>query len=251
MIIEHFGYSQLDLHKDKEVIFPTEQLESIVSRINSGEPLQYVLGEAWFYGRLFIVNPSVLIPRPETEILIEQSLKSFSKTNPIRVLDLGTGSGCIPVTLAAECSSWNIVATDISPAALEVARKNALRHQVIVSFLECDMLTDSPKGKFDLILSNPPYIPYSNRELLQPQVVEYEPHSALFAPDEDPLLFHRAIARWSRELLLSGGKVLVEIQDKTGQSVCDLFDRAGLESAMIIPDLDGKERFVSAVQKNT
>lgn len=249
LILEHLGYSQLDLHKDDEVSFPTEQLESIVSRVNKGEPIQYVLGEAWFYGRLFIVQSGVLIPRPETEILIEHALNSFSKSKPIRVLDLGTGSGCIPVTLAVECPAWNIVATDISSAALEIARKNALRHQVNVSFLECDMLIDAPEGKFDLILSNPPYIPYSNREVLQPQVVEYEPHSALFVPDEDPLIFYKAIARWSNELLISGGKVIVEIQDKTGIQVCQIFEMAELDQTIIIPDLDGKERFVSAVKR--
>lgn len=248
LILGHFGYSSLDIHKDIEANLPEDQLDQILHRVNRQEPIQYILGEAWFYGRSFFVQSGVLIPRPETEILIDQALKFSSNNNHLRVLDLGTGSGCIPVTLAAERPNWDIVATDISLVALEVAQKNATRHNVNISLLHVDMLKESPQGNFNLILSNPPYIPYRDREKLQSHVVEYEPHEALFSPDEDPLIFYKAIARWAKELLLDGGEVLVEIQDKTGRSVCDLFKEAGLIQATIIPDLDSKERFVRAVK---
>lgn len=248
LILEHFGYSPMEVHKDGMSEIPSYLLEQIIERVNRQEPIQYILGQAWFYGRNFTVRPGVLIPRPETELLIDLAKKAFPKEQSIDVLDLGTGSGCIPVTLAAECPKWNVTATDISSVALEVAKENAARHQINVTFMRTDMLKESPEGTYHLITSNPPYIPYSNRERLQPQVVEYEPHEALFSPDEDPLIFYRVIANHTNKLLQPGGRLIVEIQDKTGGQIRKIFEQAGLGEIEVIPDMDNKERFVQAIK---
>lgn len=248
LILEHFGYPPLEVHRNGKSDIPSHLLEQVIERVNRQEPIQYILGQAWFYGRAFAVRPGVLIPRPETELLIDLAKKAFPKEQSIHVLDLGTGSGCIPVTLAAECPKWNITATDISSVALEIAKENATRHQVNVTFIKSDLLKESPEGTFDMVVSNPPYIPYGDRERLQPQVVEYEPHEALFSPDEDPLIFYRVIAGHAKKLLEPGGTLIVEIQDQTGGQIRKIFELAGLGQIEVIPDMDNKERFVQAIK---
>jgi release factor glutamine methyltransferase len=249
LVLEYFGYSRSDILKDGKVEIPADKLDFIISRLNNHEPVQYILGEAWFYGRAFKVKKGVLIPRPETELLTEIILKHYPEDKLIRVLDLGTGSGCIPVTLAAERPIWEVLATDISPVALDVARFNAEAHQTKVRFLECDMLAEVPDGigTFDVLVSNPPYIPYSERETMQPQVVDYEPHEALFAPDSDPIIFYRGVSRWAKKLVVPGGRILVEIQEKYGLPVKALFEHDGFKEVTIIRDLDNKDRIVQAI----
>lgn len=251
LILEHFGYSSSAVHKDEQAIIPAGALDQIIERLNRLEPVQYVLGEAWFYDRKFRVMPGVLIPRPETELLVELILKKYPKDKPIRVLDLGTGSGCIPVTLAAECPMWEVSATDISPVALKTAGGNSEIHHAKVNFIQSDMLADVPAniGLFDVLVSNPPYIPYSDRETMQPQVVEYEPHEALFAPDTDPLVFYRAISRWAKKVLIPGGEIFVEIQEKYGLQVSALFEQDGFGGVSVVQDLDNKDRMVVAVHE--
>lgn len=249
-ILDHYGCSRKDVPLDVPVFIPASELENFVSRINSNEPIQYVLGKAWFYGRAFKVRSGVLIPRPETELLVELALRLFPKNLPIRVLDLGTGSGCIPITLAAECPMWSVSAIDINPVALEVAKENAVLNNVQIDFRKADIVGEplEPGARYELILSNPPYIPYKDRGCMQAQVVDFEPHDALFVPDADPLLFYKAIVRIAGNHLETGGIVAVEIQEKFGVQVKEVFEKAGLKSVTILPDLDGKDRMVYGIR---
>jgi len=246
LILDHFGYSKKDVLLDVPLAFAEAECEQIISRINNHEPVQYVLGQAWFFGRPFKVRPGVLIPRPETELLVELALRTFSKDQPIRVLDLGSGSGCIPVTLAAECPLWKVSAIDLNPIALQVTQENAELNGVVIDVRKADMLSGlSDSGeRYEIILSNPPYIPYSDRGFMQPHVVDFEPHDALFVPDDDPLLFYKAIVQIAVGHLEKNGLVAVEIQEKFGVPVQQLFEKAGLKSVDILRDLDGKDRIV-------
>lgn len=226
-----------------------------LGRLAAGEPLQYVLGFSEFYGRRFNVTPDVLIPRPETEILCDEALKlARSHASVPKVLDLCTGSGCIAWTMALEVPGALVYGIDISEKALAVASGQDLSpachgrlDRSSPSFLQADILQDPPHfpcGTFDLILSNPPYVMDSQKKDMRPNVLEYEPSIALFVPDEDPLVFYCAVARWSLALLSPDGTVIVEINDLLGERTRDLFLSSGFEEVSILKDFSGKNRFV-------
>jgi len=216
----------------------------IIERLNRHEPLQYILGEAVFYGRKFKVNPSVLIPRPETELLIQEVvMQNF--TSP-RILDVGTGSGCIAITLKLEIPKAEIYGLDISTSALSVAEENANALKADVKFIQRDFLKDFSTEPFDVVVSNPPYIKESEKESMRTNVLKYEPHLALFVSNDDPLLFYKAIALKSKTLLSPCGKIFVEINEQYGKKVKELFEQSRLNRVTIIKDLDGKDRLVSA-----
>ena len=226
-----------------------------LGRLAAGEPLQYVLGFSEFYGRRFNVTPEVLIPRPETEILCDEALKiARSHASAPKVLDLCTGSGCIAWTMALEVPGALVYGIDISEKALAVASGQDLSpachgrlDRSSPSFLQADILQDPPHfpfGTFDLILSNPPYVMDSQKKDMRPNVLEYEPSIALFVPDEDPLVFYRAVARWSLALLSPDGTVIVEINDLLGERTRDLFLSSGFEEVSILKDFSEKNRFV-------
>lgn len=226
-----------------------------LGRLAAGEPLQYVLGFSEFYGRHFNVTPDVLIPRPETEILCDEALKiARSHASAPKVLDLCTGSGCIAWTMALEVPGALVYGIDISEKALALASGQDLSpachcrlDRSSPSFLQADILQDPPHfpcGTFDLILSNPPYVMDSQKKDMRPNVLEYEPSIALFVPDEDPLVFYRAVARWSLALLSPDGTVIVEINDLLGERTRDLFLSSGFEEVSILKDFSGKNRFV-------
>lgn len=229
-------------------------------RMASGEPLQYVTRKAHFYGREFRVTPDVLIPRQETELLC-QSLICRNDEKQTNILDLCTGSGCIAWTLALEMPGVAVTAVDISDGALEVAgsqdfveemdRTGAVRPQ----FVKADVLQGpaglsdqcpetSVKRKFDIIVSNPPYVMDSEKALMRTNVLDHEPHLALFVPDEDPLKFYRAVALWAVELLAEDGVGMVEINEALGKETADVFVRAGFADVEIVKDLHEKDRFV-------
>jgi release factor glutamine methyltransferase len=221
----------------------------VIDRINRHEPIQYILGECGFYGRTFSVNPAVLIPRPETELLVREVIHPFNLSVQSKgiILDIGTGSGCLAVTLAKELPLMDIVATDISKQALEVAAGNAKRHGVSIKFLEADMLKDPiPLHQVTAIVSNPPYIPLQERILMNNNVLQYEPASALFVPDDDPLVFYKAIAVRAKSLLTRSGKAFVEINERFGHEVTAVFKREGFHHVVIKTDMDGKDRIVVA-----
>lgn len=229
--------------------------EAALERLAAGEPLQYVIGSACFYGRDFKVSPSVLIPRPETEILCRTAIESLCPEKDVRVLDMCTGSGCIAWAMALECPGAEVVAVDISDDALAVASSQDFAEEMqrtgacAPTFLKADVLADVPSGEafsrgFDMILSNPPYVMNKEKALMRTNVLEHEPHLALFVSDDDPLLFYRAVARWASALLSPGGIGLVEINEALGPETARVYLDAGFTSAEVLQDLSGRDRFV-------
>ena len=248
---ETFGLSWSDLLMDRNPEGEAEQhrLAAMTERLAKGEPVQYVLGEADFYGRRFRVTPDVLIPRPETAELCQWVVADVQMRVACRVLDIGTGSGCIAVTLAAELKNSRVAAWDISEAALAVARENAERTGVHVSFRQVDILDaphDDGQTAFDVIVSNPPYICCSEASGMEVNVLEHEPHLALFVPDDDPLLFYRAIGRYACKALADGGALYLEINPLYAAPLAALLAEQGFSAVEKRDDDYGKTRFIKA-----
>ena len=257
-------------------------------RMASGEPLQYIIGKAHFYGRDFMVSPAVLIPRPETEILCREvktrpgaicaevafchprlgggahevggghwsTWHQAQDNGPLRILDLCTGSGCIAWTLALEMPGAEVTAVDISEEALAVASSQDFAEEIARTgaiaprFIKADVLAGPIEGlgQFDIIVSNPPYVMDSEKDLMRTNVLDHEPHLALFVPDNDPLLFYRAVAGWADSLLAPGGLGLVEINEALGKETASVYD-AGYTSVEVLRDLSDRHRFVKFTRK--
>ena len=223
-------------------------------RMAAGEPLQYVTGVADFYGRRFRVTPDVLIPRPETEILCRNAVFPHDWQD-VHVLDLCTGSGCIAWTLALDMPGAKVTAVDISDDALSVAssqdfsEETARTGALAPSFIKADVLAGpSASGltdRFDILVSNPPYVMDKEKALMRTNVLDHEPHLALFVSDDDPLVFYRAIADWAQALLKPGGYTIVEINEALGEETARIYSDAGFRSVEIIKDLSDRDRFVS------
>lgn len=253
MLMEHeFGLTMSEILTGREVQWNL-QTESnwseYIDRMNHNEPVQYIIGEADFYGRRFKVNRSVLIPRPETEELVYLVINRVKKDYPngAKILDVGTGSGCIAITLKLELKQSEVFATDISQGALQVASQNARHHAASVTFLHHDVLHELiPVKNLDILVSNPPYIARYEQNLMNPNVVKYEPHIALFVNDNDPLLFFKALADQGKAALKPGGQILVEINERLGAEIVELFLQSGYNSVSVIQDLSGKDRIVIA-----
>lgn len=224
------------------------KLEEAVERLLRFEPIQYILGTARFLGRDFHVEPGVLIPRPETEELAERILKEAPAN--ARIADIGTGSGCIAVTLAKELPGARVEAWDISETALRIARLNAQALQAKVDFVRRDALAWEPESEasLDLIVSNPPYVTESERADMAPNVRLYEPETALFVPDNDPLRFYRHIGQLGRRLLAPGGRLYFEINRAYGPETAALLRAQGYAEVRADKDLSGNDRFVTATQ---
>jgi release factor glutamine methyltransferase len=251
-VMEHqFGLSRAEVLSGKPVTVDEPRLSSIIQRLNQDEPLQYVLGEAEFYGRRFMVSPDVLIPRPETEILVQFVVDHFHSQNQnLSLLDIGTGSGCISITLALEIPMASLIATDISDAALAVANTNAERLNAKIQFHQHDILRNELIfGKLDAVVSNPPYILEREKTTLARNVRHYEPGSALFVSDAEPLVFHKAIASKAGKVLKEGGLLITEINEVLGQEAANLFESLGYSEVKVIKDLHGKNRFVSGIRR--
>lgn len=226
-----------------------EMIIDIVSLLKIQKPIQYILGEADFFGLIFKVTPDVLIPRQETEELVDWVLKTTSPENP-SILDIGTGSGCIAVSLAVNLRHSKVTAIDISAGALEVAKSNAQTNHVSIDFLKVDILDQTsivPNQPFDIVVSNPPYVRDSEKALMKANVLEHEPHSALFVSHTDPLLFYRAIAQRAKELLKSNGVVFCEINEALGNETRQLFTQYGYCEVELKKDLNGKDRMLKAI----
>lgn len=246
-----FGLTPTESLMGKEIAISREQqeqLNGIITRINQHEPIQYITGYAYFYNRKFSVNPQVLIPRPETEELVQHVIQSLEgQRHDLKILDIGTGSGCIPVTLKCELPFAQVFATDVSPDALAVANINAVTWNAQVSFLQHNILKeDIPWNNLDSIVSNPPYITQSEIQLMQENVLRYEPHLALFTPDHDPLIFYKAIATQGKRALKPGGKVWVEINAQLGKNTAFVFEAEGYSNVTLVKDLNSKDRFITA-----
>ena len=245
-----FNYDQVDvaLRQESELPdFAQERITDIISRLRRHEPLQYIVGSARFHGHRFKVTPAVLIPRPETEQLIDMIVDE-NPASDLRVLDMGTGSGCIAISLARALKFAQVDALDVSRDALAVARENAALLKVKVRFFESDMLSPQPPARYDIIVSNPPYVCWSERELMECNVLDYEPGQALFVPDNDPLLFYKAIAAYAAQSLERGGRLYLEINQRFGNEVKRLLEGNGFDEVRVIEDSYGKTRFAAAVK---
>jgi release factor glutamine methyltransferase len=225
-----------------------EKLEDILSRLKRGEPYQYVFGVTAFYGREFRVNSDVLIPRPETEELVEWVVAEHSAGHRF-FLDIGTGSGCIAITLAKEIPQAQVDAWDISEKALAVAAGNAFRLGADVHFTQCDILAPfTPDKSYDVIVSNPPYVTESEKAGMDRNVLDFEPHQALFVPEDEPLLFFDRIAALAMAMLHEQGKLYVEINMSKADAVARLFCEKGFTSVEIRKDISGNARMIRAVK---
>lgn len=249
-------FRSTDGYYEKEKIFSTEQvtqLNNILDRLLTHEPVQYVLNESWFYGFKFYVDRNVLIPRPETEELVEWIIADCKfPTDDLKILDIGTGSGCIPIILKKELSTAETWSCDISEAALKVAKKNAITNNTDINFLQLDFLDKQQWEQlrcFDLIVSNPPYIPEKNKEEMQANVLQYEPATALFVQDNDPLVFYKAIAEFGKTHLNKNGSIYLEIHESLGEAILQLFGENGYITKLK-KDMQGKDRMIKAVYTN-
>ena len=229
-------------------------------RMAAGEPVQYIIGKAYFYDREFNVTPDVLIPRPETELLVREAVNWARRSGreTMRIADLCTGSGCIAWSMAMELPGAEVTAVDISDGALAVAAGQQYGSAaagcpcevVAPKFIKADVLAGPVEGlgTFDMILSNPPYVMDSEKALMRKNVLEHEPWLALFVPDDDPLLFYRAVAAWARQLLKPDGLCLVEINKALGRQTAEVFEDAGFRDVEVLQDLNSRDRFVRAIQ---
>ena len=246
-----YGLTLSDLLMGRDSSVPQDELEQIAIRLEQQEPVQYILGQTEFCGRTFVVNKHVLIPRPETAELCQWIVLGNGLQGCKKILDIGTGSGCIAITLAAEMPEAEVTAWDISEEALKVAEENAKRTDVHVKFEQVDILHLPSSilhltSAFDLIVSNPPYICNKERETMETNVLEHEPHTALFVPDNDPLLFYRAIAQYGQTALKEGGWLYFEINPLYAEPLQDMLSKMSYHDIEIKGDQYGKQRMIRA-----
>ena len=221
-------------------------------RMASGEPIQYIIGKAYFYDREFKVTPDVLIPRPETELLVREAVNWARRSGrrSLRILDLCTGSGCIAWSMVLDLPGSEVTAVDISDGALAVASGQKFECDAPPKFIKADVLAGPVEelGTFDMILSNPPYVMDSEKALMRKNVLEHEPWLALFVSDDDPLIFYRAVAEWAKLLLKPEGLCLVEINESLGRQTAKVFEDTGFRDVEVLQDLNSRDRFIRAIQ---
>lgn len=246
-LLEHFlKCNRGDIVRDKELTEIPRTLSLALDELKQGKPIQYIIGTAPFYGREFKVTPQVLIPRNETEELVHLIIKENPEPN-LHILDIGTGSGCIPITLSLEMKTAKVCAIDISEAALKIAKENALNLVAKVNFKKIDALgEDIPVKNLDILISNPPYVREMEKAQMHKNVLDYEPEIALFVSDDDPLIFYRTIAQKGLIALKPGGKLYFEINEALGKEMMELVKGLGYQEVRIHQDLQGKDRMLSA-----
>jgi release factor glutamine methyltransferase len=278
LVVEHVGKKNIQQLKQENITAEEiQQINGILQQLLTHRPLQYVLNEAWFYGLKFEVNESVLIPRPETEELVDWIVKEVESGkwkveseekytprptpssdvslltthhSPLTILDIGTGSGCIPIALKKNLPETDVSAIDVCSEALHVAINNSVNNETEVDFKLLDFLDESKWSeltKYDIIVSNPPYIKTTEASTMSKHVLEFEPHKALFVPDEDALLFYRKIADFALQHLQPNGAVYVEINQQLGKETAELFQQKGF-TVELRKDMSGNERMVKAVR---
>lgn len=244
--------STMELYTGKDMNFSTKEwkeVEDILARLKQREPLQYILQEAPFCGLSFHVEKGVLIPRPETEELVEWIVSDCQEAGKVRILDIGTGSGCIPVALAEKLPEAEVASCDISAEALRVAAVNVKRYGGKVTLFQADILQDElPDCRVDVLVSNPPYITESERGEMEVNVLDWEPELALFVPDTDPLRFYRRIARKGLDWLTEGGALYFEINRAYGAETVRMLEECGYRDIALRKDLSGNDRMIKAVR---
>ena len=261
LLLEHYlKISKMDILLDNPVAQLFDFTE-IKQRIKAQEPVQYIIGETEFYGRKFKVTPDTLIPRPETEELVQLTVNSFLENreqskegnqlqSQTTILDIGTGSGCIAISLACELPNSQVYAYDISENALKMAKQNAERNATNVTFEQVDILNFSPSSlsPFSIIVSNPPYVMNAEKAEMERNVLEYEPHLALFVEDDNPLIFYKKIAEFAAKNLVESGLCVVEINQALGLETAELFWNQGFHYVEVVKDMFGKDRMVKAIR---
>lgn len=253
MTAQHLsGYNRsgVMLNWDKEIEEAlSAQYLSLSAGLKTGKPIQYLLGEAHFYGLTFAVNEAVLIPRPETEELVEwilDTLKSDPASRKPNIIDFGTGSGCIAIALKSKLSEANLTAVDISTDAINLAAKNALSNKLTANFIQADILSFHTIDKFDVIVSNPPYITNAEKLEMHQNVLAHEPHLALFVPDERPLLFYEAIADFALKSLQENGYLFFEINEYLAKETISMLEAKSFKNIELRKDMQGKDRMIAA-----
>lgn len=262
MLTEHVtGFGKMDRLLNKDMILSETQEDRLMQmtyELMQHKPVQYVLQEAWFMGIKFYVDAQVLIPRPETEELVEwivERQKTNSKTevnNQVKILDIATGSGCIAIALQKKLTGAITEASDISAAALEVAKKNAAGVNMVIDFKKADILNESSWknfGEYDIIVSNPPYIKKTEAAEMRLNVLQYEPAIALFVPDDDALIFYKAIGRFAKQHLIPGGNLFMEINEAHAEELIWLFCEMDFENVTVKKDMQGKDRMICASKR--
>jgi release factor glutamine methyltransferase len=251
----HFSKIEVALHPNFEIKNDAmEYFKNALAELKAEKPIQYIIGSTEFYGLPLTVNENTLIPRPETEELVEWIIKDVQNANhqPTTILDIGTGSGCIAISLAKNLPSVEVYALDISEKALQVAKQNAKRNEITIHFIKADILSpdailNTAKGlHFDIIVSNPPYVRNLEKVEIKKNVLDHEPHTALFVDDKDPLLFYEAIADFAQKNLKKEGKLYVETNQYLGKETISLFQNKGFKNIELRKDLFGNNRMIKA-----
>lgn len=251
LIFHHLkGWNLTDMliHQEDELSdFIREEIDKILERLKEQEPIQYILGEARFHGMDLKIRPGVLIPRPETDELVDLIIDENKGRDDLRILDICTGSGCIALALARNLPFSYVEAIDYAPEAIDVAKENSKNLKTDIHLILADVFSWTPDGKFDIIVSNPPYIMDKEALEMERNVLDYEPHDALFVRNEDPLAFYSRIADIAVRSLKSNGRIYFEINPLTADSLKELIEKKGFSDVSVIRDTSGKKRFLSAV----
>lgn len=245
-----WSFTMQQIRKDEKIgSAKSIKIQSIVTRLKQHEPIQYILGETYFFGLQLKVTTAVLIPRPETEELVDIVIKETVE-NGCSILDIGTGSGCIALALKSRLTNASISGVDISEKALEIARENGILNRLNVQFFQADILNwkKFDWSLFDVIVSNPPYVTESEKKQMHKNVLDYEPSNALFVDNTDPLLFYRTIAQFALEKLSPNGKIYFEINENYGPETKNLLSGFGFTKIDIVTDIHGKNRFLKATR---
>lgn len=250
LVNERLGLTRVDMALNPLFELNTADLNyflKALEQLKKNVPIQYVIGKTQFYGIPILVSEKVLIPRPETEELVDWILEDLKNKTDQKLLDIGTGSGCIPIAILKNTSNVEFHATDISNDALEIATKNATMNEAQVHFFQSDILkTKGLAASYDLIVSNPPYVLQSEKAAMKENVLKYEPHRALFVPNSDPLVFYRKIGEIASKNLTNGGRLYFEINQKYGAAVMELLQSLDFKNCVLRKDIYGADRMIKA-----
>lgn len=250
---DFFGYSKIDMVKNSEIRLSESELLKVhfaVKDLLESKPIQYITGKVEFLDFKLSIEEGVLIPRPETEELVQLIIEGVKVNSGLRVLDIGSGSGCIPIALKSCMKSSEVIGIDVSKIAIQLARKNALTNKLDVDFRKIDVFKDDQVlslGKFDILVSNPPYVRNLEKSMMQANVLNYEPELALFVDDQDPLIYYKQIAQLGKKLLNEGGKLYFEINEALGDEMIALMNSYGYQKVQLIKDFNNKDRFIKAL----